>query len=421
MAYYQLLTNLVLEHGPRLARMTSENPEMNSFVPFKNLPGEIRILIWRASVPAFAPCTFTLENRLPVWKGMTQALHDSRATCYITPTHETQHRISAIRALLLTCKESRDEIEKLYPQILNLKSGAMRWDSATDIFMTDPSQQRHLLQTSSTSNFVNWDFYRDWNQDVWNFGCYGERLKEIHRVPMDKYAPYSPAVEYTNDYSIDSKLLKEHPLAPCLDPDPRERARVDVLNERISRSWTDFLVHIAVFPNLRSFVIVLPNQYQTRDWLKKGALWGDVQMLSHTLCRMPGLFAWASVPKQNLKRHPLGNNTSGIFASNFEWFYGEMRSLWRFFCSITKRNDQQTSDIFAGNFEWFYEEMRSRLRFFSSITERNDLEGWGKVVRRAITTRIPPEKLQKLVNLPIYIIVEADHDLSEVTSWAIGR
>ncbi|KAI7785729.1 hypothetical protein LA080_006295 [Diaporthe eres] len=408
MAYYQLLTNLVSEHGRRLIPMTSRNPGVNSFVPFRDLPGEIRVKIWKASLPAFAPCTFKLE-------------HYSQDTCCITPTLETQYRISAIRALLLACKESRDEIEKLYPQLLHLKSGAMRWNSATDIFMSDPSQQLHLLQTSSTSDFIKWNFYGYWNQDVWNFGCYGERLKEIHQVPVEKYAPYSPAVEYRNGYSVDSELLKEHPLAPSPSADPREQARVDVLNERISRSWTDFLIHIAVFPNLRSFLIVLPNQYHTRDWLKKGASWGDVQMLSHTLCGMPGLFAWGPVPEQNLERHPVGANTNGIFASKFEWFYEKISSLLRFFCSITKKNDLHTNGIFAGNFEWFYEEMRSRLRFFCSVTERNDLKGWGRVVARSIRTHIPPKKLQKLVNLPIYIIVETDDDLSEVTSWATLR
>lgn len=359
---------------------------MDGFVRFGNLPPEIRIIIWKTSVPAFAPCTFTLESCLPLWKGIFT--RSPANTCCITPTIETQYRILAIRALLLACKESRYEIEKLYPQLLHLKSGAMRWDSATDIFMSDPPQQLHLLQQSSTSDFISWDFYKDWNQDVWNFGCDGERVKEIHRVPMENYAPYSPAEEYTNDYSLESEMLKEHPLAPSGSTDARERVRVDILNEKISRSWTDFLVHIAIFPNLRTFSIVLPNQYPTRDWLKRGASWGDVQMLSHTLCRIPGLFVWAPVPEQSLNRRPFGDNTSGIFASNFEWFY---------------------------------EEVRNRLRFFCSITERNDLQGWGRVVARFIKAHIPREKLQKLVNLPIHIIVQTDHDLSEVTPWATGR
>lgn len=419
MDYYQLLTNRVFGHGRRLIRTKSEKPEVDRVFPFQNFPGEIRVEIWRDSVPGFAPCTFAVKRGKPVW----QEEHKNYAehTCGITPTLETQHRISAIRALLLTCRESRDEIEKLYPQVLHLKSGAMRWNSATDIFMSDPSQRLHFLQESSTSNFVKWDFYGHWNKDVWNFGCFGERLKEIHRVPVEKYAPYSPVEESTNDYSVRSELLKEYPLAPSPNADPREQARQSVIHERIARSWTDLLIHIGVFPNLRSLIIVLPNQYRTRDWLKKGASSGDLQMLSHTLCKIPGLFAWAPVPGQSLERHLLGDNTSRTPSSTFEWLYETMMSRFPFFCSVTERNDLHTSGIFAPNFEWFYEEMRNRLRFFCSITEREDLHGWGKVVVRSIRGNVPREKLQKLVNLPIYIMVEADHGLGEVTSWETGR
>lgn len=361
---------------------------MEPFTLFGRLPKKIRIAIWRASVPAFAPCTFTITWSLEL-TSIEQPGGRARTgrICYITPTLETQDRISAIRALLLTNKECKHEIERLYPQLLPLEHGAMRWNPVTDIFMSDPSEPLHFLQESSTSDFVHLDFHQDWNRFVWNFGCCGERLKEIHRVPMDKFGPYARVQELRTDHSVESILLGGDPLAPSMSADKSKQVSTYFDNVKISRSWASFLIHIAVFPNLRSFVIVIPGLCPTEHWKTKGGSSNDdIPVLSGTLRRIPGLFAWYPDWCQVLK-----------------WY-------------INGRYNH--SKIFATNFEWFYEEIRNRLRFFCSITGRNDLLWRGKSIARAIRRHVPHEQLLKLEVLPIHILVEIDGDLSGlIDAW----
>lgn len=198
---------------------------------------------------------------------------------------------------------------------------------------------------------------------------------------MEVFGSYSRVEKPSNDCSLRSRPSAWDLLGPSMSSDASERARVDRRNARVLHSWARFLVHIAVFPNLRNFLIVLPDCFPTRNWLEKGASWEYVQTLSHTLCRMPGLFTWNPVPEPSLEGYPPENNVNGIFASNFEWYY---------------------------------EEMRSRLRFFCSITERDDLRSWGRSIARSIRNDVPCAQRQKLVALPIYIMVETDHDLSDL-------
>ncbi|KAL1881172.1 hypothetical protein Daus18300_001023 [Diaporthe australafricana] len=98
-------------------------------IPFMNLPPEIRIMIWQASMPD-SPCSFDLRI-------LRERSRGGRA-CALQPTEATVYHRKFTAVLSATCREARREVVLKYPDLLPLcKSQNMRFSYVKDTVLVD--------------------------------------------------------------------------------------------------------------------------------------------------------------------------------------------------------------------------------------------------------------------------------------------
>lgn len=136
--------------------------------PFMRFCPEIRVMIWNAAMPDFAPCHFILHSE-----------GDNRATTLtLILERMTKSQRTPIATLSTVCHESRNEVILKYPDLLRLRSGHLfRFSSSKDVVMLTAlevatssygtiSDSFRLIRLPNSDNVIH--FPSGWNAQVQN-------------------------------------------------------------------------------------------------------------------------------------------------------------------------------------------------------------------------------------------------------------
>lgn len=150
--------------------------------PFMRFCPEIRVMIWKAAMPDFAPCDFCLNCEGDFF----------RTTLMLIADRMTKAQRMPIATLSSVCHESRNEVILKYPDLLPLHTGNfMRFSSSKDVVMlttttkiTCDSQIRpgfRLIKPPIMDTVIHFPF--EWNAQVQNIAFKPTNILELAGIP----------------------------------------------------------------------------------------------------------------------------------------------------------------------------------------------------------------------------------------------
>ncbi|KAG6361780.1 hypothetical protein INS49_010009 [Diaporthe citri] len=134
--------------------------------PLVRLIPDIRVMIWNAAMPDFAPCHFCLHCEGDF----------SKTTLTLIADHMTKAQRMPITTLSSVCQESRNEVVLKYPDLLPLHAGNfMRFSSSKDVVLLTTIKIEsfgpvlpsfHLTEPPTMDTVIHFPF--EWNAQVQN-------------------------------------------------------------------------------------------------------------------------------------------------------------------------------------------------------------------------------------------------------------
>lgn len=189
----------------------------NTF-PLMRFCAELRIMIWQAAMPDFAPCQFGLH---------CESDHDER-TLTLVPDRATKTRRTPIAALSAACHESRQEMLRMYPDLLPLYGGhVMRFNCSEDVVMLKergtnwPHAPFQIASSNFARSIAGTHFPFGWNAQVQNIAferCHAmqsvRHARELLECAMMREHVVAYAKYYLNFLGLFPSLRNYHTI--CL-------------------------------------------------------------------------------------------------------------------------------------------------------------------------------------------------------------
>ncbi|ROW16290.1 hypothetical protein VPNG_01856 [Cytospora leucostoma] len=162
----------------RSQRKELEAHKNAGFRKFKNLPKELRLMVWDAALPRYGNLTLGCEcekdKASPGSRVTSFTIHLVRPPSFeLGPDNKLPERICTTRSLLMTCHESREQAKRHFPNVLTCRKGEVRFNAEEDLITLCGYEGFELNKDS----FAVYTFSGKWNLPVcrlavdWRFGA----------------------------------------------------------------------------------------------------------------------------------------------------------------------------------------------------------------------------------------------------------